>query len=184
MAAPPKQATEVLEFWFAEHGFKDWFAKSPEFDAEIRARFGPLHAAAVAGELDHWAETPAGVLALILMLDQFSRNLHRGNARAFAADAKALGLARQVLERGLDNGLGDLERAFLFLPFEHSEAPRDQELSVQCFAGIADPLYLKSAAEHKAIIDRFGRYPHRNAALGRESTPEEIAFLAAPGSSF
>lgn len=184
MSAPPALASEVLDFWFKEHGPKDWFAKNPEFDAKIRARFGALHARAERGELDHWAETALGALALILVLDQFSRNLHRDSARTFASDAKALGLARLAVEKGFHNGLDERERVFVFVPFEHSEAPRDQELSVKYFAGLADKSYLEWAGKHKEIIDRFGRYPHRNAALGRESTPEEIVFLAGPGSSF
>lgn len=175
---------EVLDFWFEQHGPEDWFAKNPEFDAKIRARFGSLHAVAVRGELDNWADTPEGALALILVLDQFSRNLYRNSAKAFASDAKVLRLARQVMDRNLVNGFGARERVFIFLPFEHSEDPRDQELSVKYFAPYADKIYVDAAEKHKAIIDRFGRFPHRNAALGRESTPEEIAFLAEPGSSF
>jgi uncharacterized protein (DUF924 family) len=177
-------AVRVLDFWFKEHGPKDWFAKNPDFDAKIRDRFGALHAAAARGELDGWAETAEGALALILVLDQFSRNLYRNSAKAFASDAKALRLARRVVDQGLHDGLGELERVFVFLPFEHSESPSDQELSVRYFAPYADKTYVDAAEKHKAIIDRFGRFPHRNAALGRDSTPEEIAFLAGPESSF
>ena len=174
----------VLRFWFEEHGPKDWFAKNSDFDAKIRARFGALHERAARGELDGWAGTPEGTLALIVVLDQFSRNLHRNDAKAFACDPKALGLARMALDRGFLSGFGEPERAFFLLPFEHSENPRDQEISVMHFGRFSDPLYRDAAEKHKAIIDRFGRYPHRNAVLGRPSTPEEIAFLTGPGSSF
>ena len=184
MSAPPVLASEVLDFWFEEHGPKDWFAKNPEFDAKIRSLFGALHARAARGELDDWIETPKGALALILVLDQFSRNLYRDSARAFACDPKALEITRLAVEKGLHNGLAERERVFVFVPFEHSEDRRDQELSVKYFASLADKSYLEWAEKHKAIIERFGRYPHRNAALGRKSTPEEIAFLAGPGSSF
>jgi uncharacterized protein (DUF924 family) len=184
MTALPAEAARVLAFWFEEHGSKDWFAKNPALDEAIRERFGALHAQAARGDLDGWAETPKGALALIVVLDQFSRNMYRNDARAFACDPKALGLARRAVERGFHLGLGESERVFLYMPFEHSEDPRDQELSVGYFAGFSDRLYVDAAVKHKMIIDRFGRFPHRNAALGRASTPEEMAFLAGPGSSF
>ena len=177
-------AGAVLAFWFEEHGPKDWFAKNPAFDAEIGRRFGALHARAARGELDSWAKRPRGALALVIVLDQFSRNMQRDSVKAFACDAKARDLARRAVDRGFDGQLDDREKTFLYLPFEHSEDPRDQELSIRCFARLADKSLLGWAEKHKAIIDRFGRYPHRNAALGRASTPEEIAFLAEPGSSF
>jgi uncharacterized protein (DUF924 family) len=183
-AALPPDAAAALAFWFEEHGPKDWFAKNPAFDAKIAERFGDLHARAARGALDSWAETPKGALALIIVLDQFSRNMHRDSAKAFACDAKALGLARRAVDRGFDLGLGEPERVFLYLPFEHSENRRDQELSVGYFGGFSDKLYVKAAEKHKVIIDRFGRFPHRNKALGRASTPEETAFLAEPGSGF
>ncbi len=180
----PPDADRVLDFWFEEHGPEDWFVKNAAFDEEIRSRFGTLHAEAARGVRDGWAETPKGALALIIVLDQFSRNLFRGSAKAFACDPQALALARRAVDRGFHLGFDEPERAFLFLPFEHSEDPRDQELSVEYFAGFSDPRYRDAAEKHKAIIDRFGRFPHRNAALGRASTPEEIAFLSGPGSSF
>ncbi len=183
-AAPAFDVQRVLDFWFKEHGPKDWFAKNPDFDAKIGARFGALHARAQAGELDGWAGTPAGALALLVVLDQFSRNLYRDRAEAFACDAKALAVARKAVDRGFHLGFGEPERVFFFLPFEHSEDPRDQELSVGYFADFSDKLYVEAAEKHKAIIDRFGRYPHRNKILGRASTPEEIAFLSGPESSF
>lgn len=184
MTALPAEAARVLAFWFEEHGPKDWFAKNPAFDAAIAERFGALHARAARGALDSWAETPKGALALIIVLDQFSRNMHRDSAKAFACDAKALGLARRAVDRGFDRGLGEPERVFLYLPFEHSENRRDQELSVEYFGRFSDKLYVEAAEKHKVIIDRFGRFPHRNKALGRASTPEETAFLAEPGSGF
>ncbi len=178
------EAAAVLAFWFEEHGPKDWFAKNPAFDAAIAERFGALHARAARGALDSWAETPKGALALIIVLDQFSRNMHRDGAKAFACDAKALGLARRAVERGFDDRLDDREKTFLYLPFEHSETPADQELSIRSFAKLADKSLLGWAEKHKMIIDRFGRFPHRNKALGRASTLEETAFLAEPGSGF
>lgn len=184
MRAPLIRTAEVLDFWFKEHGPKDWFAKNPEFDAKIRSRFSALHAAAGRGELDDWAETATGALALIVILDQFSRNLYRDNAKAFALDARALRFAKRAVEKGFHKNLDQRERPFMFLPFEHSEDPRDQELSIEYYAELGDKSLLEWAEKHKAIIDRFGRYPHRNAVLGRASTPEEMAFLAGPGSSF
>ena len=180
----PNRTAEVLEFWFKDHGPTDWFAKNPDLDAQIRDRFGALHAAASRGDLDDWAETAKGALALVVILDQFSRNLHRASALAFANDARALKIAKSAIAKGFDQSLSEPQRVFLYLPFEHSEDARDQELSVKYFASLADKLYVESAKQHKAIVDRFGRYPHRNAALGRASTPDEIAFLATPGSSF
>lgn len=174
----------VLDFWFREHGAESWFAKASSFDAAIRDRFGVVHALACQGGLDHWADDPYGRLALILVLDQFSRNLYRGDARAFAADPAALALARRTVDEGMDRSFGPQERMFVYLPFEHSESKADQERSVALFAALGNPDLLDWAQRHKAIIDRFGRFPHRNAALGRPSTPDEQAFLEQPGSSF
>lgn len=184
-------ATELLDFWFGKSresgmGRDDvWFGGGDALDAELRQRFGELHSAAMRGELDSWADTPQGVLALVLLLDQLSRNLHRGTAAAFAGDAAAVRLARATVEQGWDRQLHPYERAFLYLPFEHSETPDDQRESVRLFTQLRDDSGgsfgsgegLRYALEHQKVIDRFGRFPHRNACLGRESTAEELQYL-------
>ena len=177
-------AEEVLRFWFDEHA-GDWFVKNPAFDAAIRARFLPLYEDAAAGRLAHWAESPRGALALIIVLDQFPRNLFRGEARAFATDPMARGIARRVLEHAWDKPMTRSEQLFVYLPFEHSESIEDQDRCVELMKEKDfDERQRWYAERHREIIRRFGRFPHRNAALGRESTPDEIAFLREPGSSF
>jgi len=187
---------DVLEFWFgapgsAEHGSlrKCWFEKDPAFDAEIRRRFLALVDEAAAGRLDDWADRPEGLLALIVLLDQFPRNLFRDAPRAFATDAQALALAQQALAQGVDAQLMPVARAFIYLPFEHSEDLAMQDRAVALFSALAQhgaafASYLDYAERHRDVIRRFGRFPHRNAILGRASTPEEIAFLARPGAGF
>jgi uncharacterized protein (DUF924 family) len=184
---------EVLRFWFeGDHiAFQPrWFRPDPAFDEACRARFGALPAAAREGALDGWAATPGGALALLIVLDQFPRNLHRGHAEAFACDAKARAVARRaVLERRQDLAMTRTERVFAYLPFEHSEAMADQDLSVALYEGALrdDPVHrvpggaIDYAWRHRAVVARFGRFPHRNAALGRESTPEEAAWLVTGG---
>jgi uncharacterized protein (DUF924 family) len=183
---------DILRFWFEGNhiAFQPrWFRRDEAFDAAIRDRFGSLPAAARDGALDAWAETPGGALALLLVLDQFPRNLHRGSAEAFACDGKARAIARRaVLDRRQDLALTRTERLFAYLPFEHSEAMADQDLSVALFEGLRDdPTHrapegtIDYAWRHRAVIARFGRFPHRNAALGRESTGAEAAWLAAGG---
>jgi uncharacterized protein (DUF924 family) len=181
----------VLGFWFGEARGKarlEWFRKDEAFDAEIRSRFGELHAAAARGELEDWRRERESMLALIVVLDQFSRNLYRNDPRAFAQDAHALACAREALARGDDLLSLPVERQFLYLPFEHSEDAADQELAVQLMSqleGFEETRGLTDwAVKHKIIIDRFGRFPHRNACLGRASTPEELEFLKQPGSGF
>jgi uncharacterized protein (DUF924 family) len=175
---------EVLTFWFEDCSWEDWFTKSDAFDATLRARFAANHAAAAAGDLDGWAETPAGRLALLIVLDQFSRNLHRDDARAFAQDEAALVVARRALAAG-DHARAPAEHClFLYLPFEHSETMADQKLCGALYAGLGNAEWVDYAYRHEVIIARFGRFPHRNAVLGRESTPEELEFLTQPGSSF
>ncbi|HYD49568.1 MAG TPA: DUF924 family protein [Terriglobales bacterium] len=182
---------ELLELWFADcrdtgKGRNElWFGGGRRFDDELRQRFGELHAEAIRGELDRWADTPHGLLALVLLLDQLSRNLHRGTAAAFAGDAAALRLARAAVERGWDRTMHPFERAFLYLPFEHSESLEDQEQSVRLFTALRDETggafdteeALRYALEHRNAIVRFGRFPHRNACLGRHPTPEEQHYL-------
>ncbi|HYF07340.1 MAG TPA: DUF924 family protein [Acetobacteraceae bacterium] len=187
---------DILAFWFEDDrtvARKTWFQRDDAFDAAIRDRFGATTEQAAAGALDAWAETPDGALALLIALDQFPRNLHRGTARAFAADERARRIAREVvLNRRWDLPLSNPERTFLYLPFEHSEDMRDQDLSVALFEGAMrdDPerrapgSNIDYAWQHWLVIRRFGRFPHRNAALGRESTPEELAYLAEPGAGF
>jgi uncharacterized protein (DUF924 family) len=190
---PPQvsAAEEVLEFWFGQppgRSRREWFVKDPAFDAEIRERFGALHVKAVAGELEAWRGAPRTMLALVVVLDQFSRNIHRNDARAFAADAHALDCARQAIGRGDDLGLLPVERQFLYLPFEHSEALADQDRALELMSGLDAYAETRDVSEwarrHRVIIERFGRFPHRNAALGRASSAEEAAFLAQPGSGF
>jgi uncharacterized protein (DUF924 family) len=176
---------EVLDFWFAGDPAghrKEWFEKTAEFDAAC-TRFADGLRDAREGAFDHWAETPHGALALILLLDQFSRNLHRNSPEAFAADAKAREIARAALTRGIDRMLGEVERMFVYLPFEHSEVLTDQDESVRLFTTLGEEM-TRYAAEHRDVIRRFGRFPHRNAALGRTSTPDELAYLAQPGAGF
>lgn len=182
---------EILEFWFGSAELTQaieyreaWFQKSDAFDAEIRQRFAADVELAISGELDGMAGSPQGALALLLLLDQFPRNLFRGTARAFAGDARARKIANAAIARGFEAAMSQRHRVFLYLPFEHSEDLRDQERSVILFATLDDPRGYDYAVRHRDIVARFGRFPHRNAALGRESTPEEIEFLTTPGSSF
>jgi len=176
------KATEVLHFWFGEHP-KDWFVKNPAFDTQIRSRFLALHEEAAAGQLAHWADEAASCLALVIVLDQFPRNMFRGEARAFATDPLALAAARVILERGWNKAMAQAEQLFAFLPFEHSESLADQVLCCELTKDF-DPEQLRYAIRHREIIERFGRFPHRNGILGRESTAAEIEFLKQPGSAF
>jgi uncharacterized protein (DUF924 family) len=183
-AGEPDWVAEVLGFWFGELRPSDWFAKSDALDASIRQRFAPLHARLAAGEARHLEPTPRIVLAAVIVLDQFSRNLYRDDARAFAADPTARELARRAIAQGADRGLSPAERLFLYLPFEHSEDRADQALAVRLVEALGDAGWTRYAQAHKDIIDRFGRFPHRNAALGRSSTPEELALLDTPMGRF
>ncbi len=176
------RALEVLRFWFDEHS-KDWFVKRPDLDAEIRRRFHALYLEAVSGALDGWLEEPRACLARVILLDQFPRNMFRGDARAFASDALARAAARVILERGWDKAMTQSEQLLAYLPFEHSESLEDQELSCELMKGF-EPEQYRYALRHREIIQRFGRFPHRNDILGRQSTPAEIEFLKQPGSGF
>jgi uncharacterized protein (DUF924 family) len=186
-------SAEVLLFWFgppSERGkaHKHWFVKSEAFDLEVRERFLAVYEDAAAGKLAHLKESAADCLALIVLLDQFPRNMFRGTARAFATDPLALEIARRAVARGFDRSLLPMERLFVYLPFEHSENLADQERAcdlTQPLDLVAPELKAYSyALAHRDIIRRFGRFPHRNAILGRASTPEELEFLKGPGSSF
>lgn len=175
---------EVLRFWFEQNGPEQWWSSDPEFDAAIRSRFGTLHGRVVQGELHGWRDTPEGRLAEIIVLDQFSRNLYRDDPRAFAADGMALALAQEAVRIGADQAVPPVRRQFVYMPYQHSESRRIHRAAVPLFASLDVPESLDFERRHKAIIDRFGRYPHRNRVLGRSSTEEEIAFLREPGSSF
>jgi uncharacterized protein (DUF924 family) len=179
----------ILDFWFGERARPLWFATDPAFDAEIRSRFATTLLEAASHNLDHWSATADGALALIIVLDQFPRNLHRGSARAFAHDAKARALAERAIAAGFDRAVPLDRRRFIYLPFQHSEDLADQERSVELFSQWADehPVHDRAGAQeemtyvhaHHEAIRRFGRFPYRNAALGRTSTPAELAYLAA-----
>ena len=175
---------EILDFWFLpladpEHGKprKIWWESTPEFDAESRTRFGPRVDRAIAGELDHWRNSPDGALALVLLCDQFPRNIHRRSARAFGGDAKAREIARFAIAHDYPAAYGAEMRIFFFMPFQHSEALSDQEFCCALFAGLGNADNDKYAIEHRDIVARFGRFPHRNQALGRVCTPEELEYL-------
>lgn len=176
-------ATTVLAFWFEQIDPAQWWHKDADFDATIRVRFGALHASASRAELWHWRDNPDGRLAEIIVLDQFSRNLYRDDPRAFANDPLALALAQELVRGGGDLRIDAQRRAFAYMPYMHSESAPIHDVAVELFRERA-PSNLDYELRHKAIIDRFGRYPHRNAALGRASSAAETAFLAQPGSSF
>jgi uncharacterized protein (DUF924 family) len=187
------RAGQVLGFWFAaESGYgkrrKEWFRKDTAFDAVIQARFLTLHEEAADHRLSRWKDDVGDCLALIVLLDQFPRNMFRGKARAFASDGLALDAARHALAKGYDRAMLPAERMFAYLPFEHSEALEDQLLGrelmlpLEAFEETHDAY--RYAERHHAIVARFGRFPHRNAVLGRPSTAEEIEFLAQPGAGF
>lgn len=196
-------ADSILQYWFGA-GADDadiireksalWWKKNPQIDEEMRRRFEMTLEAESRGELQSWSNTPRGQLARILLLDQFPRNMYRGTARAFAYDERARLRAREALEQGADRMFRPVERVFLYLPFEHSENAADQQASVRLFTGLHEEVapalkpafrnFLDFAIKHQEIVGRFGRFPHRNAILGRASTPEEVEFLEGPGSSF
>jgi len=189
------RAAEVLDFWFGAQNAPDygkprkaWFRKDEAFDAEIRLRFAATHAAADSGALDSWQHAAPSCLALIIVLDQFSRNMFRGTPRAFASDARALAVAQHAVARGFDRELSPVQRMFVYLPFEHSERLEDQKRSVELFDTLRGVPELTDsipyAQRHYDVIARFGRFPHRNAILGRPSTAEELEYLKQPGTGF
>jgi uncharacterized protein (DUF924 family) len=186
---------EVLAFWFGREGeegygeFREvWFARDPNFDREIRGRFEGVYEKAAAGGLEFWKEEARSCLALIVVLDQFPRNMFRGDTRMYATDGLALAAARHAIEQAYDRELARFQRVFVYLPFEHSEDLENQRLSVELFHRLAEETgqedLLIYAVRHLKIIERFGRFPHRNEILGRRTTPEEAEFLKEPGSSF
>jgi uncharacterized protein (DUF924 family) len=191
----PSSPAEVLDFWFGREGEpgygefrEEWFRKDEAFDREVTDRFGDLYERAAAGELDAWQAEAEGCLALVIVLDQFPRNMFRGDARTYATDDKALATAKQAVERALDRELPGFQKMFLYMPFMHAESVEDQRRSVELFEGLAaeagGPDVREFAAGHRNIVERFGRFPHRNAILGRKTTPEEAEFLTQPGSSY
>jgi len=183
-------AADILHFWFgSDDETRDvWFRKDPAFDASVSARFGKVVDAAIGGAFEDWLGDPHTALACVLLLDQFTRNVYRDTPKAFAGDSRALAIASTVVDTGQDALLTPNQRSFLYMPFEHSEDPASQQRSITLFTrlrdetGLAGPL--EWAEKHAAVIRRFGRYPHRNAILGRPSTDEEIAFLSGPNSRF
>jgi uncharacterized protein (DUF924 family) len=184
-------AHDVLDFWFGAPGSvlfgkprAEWFKKSDDFDALIRSRFSPVYEVAAAGNLAHWRDSPLTLLALIIVLDQFPRNLFRDSPRAFATDAMALDCAQRMTAVRWDTRLNKVERQFCYLPFEHAEDIAAQRTCLRLFGELGDTDLLLWAQKHCDIVERFGRFPHRNAVLGRVSTPEELEFLKQPGSRF
>ena len=184
MTLPKSWVDDVLTFWFTETKPEQWFAKSDALDAEVRRRFLGLHEAVAAEPAEALTADARTAMAAILVLDQMSRNMFRGSPRAFEQDNKALAIAETVVARRLDKGMTKDERTFCYLPFEHAEHPEAQARCIELMAGLGDADLVKWAEAHKAIIDRFGRFPHRNDVLGRKSTAEEAEFLEQPGSSF
>lgn len=175
----PAWVEEILHFWFDELGETQWFVKSDAIDAQIRCRFLTLYQRVVASE-GSIAMTQRHLLAAVIVLDQFSRNLFRDSPQAFAADRVARELSRAAVERHFDGAMDEQERLFLYMPFEHSENGKDQALAVELIARLGREEWTRDAIEHKAIIDQFGRFPHRNAVLNRPSSQDEITFLQKP----
>ena len=190
------EADSVLDFWFGAPGSREfgsarnvWFSKDAAFDATIRERFGALVERALRGELEAWADEPRSALAQILLLDQFTRNAYRGTARSFAGDARALAAATRMVGSRQDEALAPFMRAFVYLPFEHAEGLAMQDEAIRLFTRLVGEApehadMLDYAHRHRDVIERFGRFPHRNEILGRQSTAEEIAFVKRPGSGF
>lgn len=174
----------IIDFWFDEIDPKQWWVKDDSFDQMIKQRFGEIHAKAAQCELAPWRHTAHGRLAEIIILDQFSRNMYRNTPQAFASDPLALCLAQHAIGHHCQNELEDVERQFLYMPFMHSESKAIHKVAERLFSEPQVSANKDFELRHKAIIDRFGRYPHRNDILGRESTPDEIEFLKTPGSSF
>lgn len=172
-----RSADDVLNFWFVEHGPEDWFAGKADFDAEIAETFGQTHAHVAKGEAWEWRAKPSGRLAEIIVLDQFSRQLFRNSSLAFAQDKMALVLAQEMVGQGLDMGFEQPRRGFIYLPFMHAESAAIQSASVRLYEALGDEDQLKYALAHRETVDRFGRFPFRNAALGRESTEEELTYM-------
>ncbi|WP_313482666.1 DUF924 family protein [Acinetobacter variabilis] len=175
---------DILDFWFSPETQPNWFAKSDQFDQSLKEKFGDILEQASKAELWSWRKNADGRLAEIIVLDQFSRNIFRDTPRAFAQDSLALALAQEAISQDLDKQLSPEQRSFLYMPFMHSESKLIHEFALKLFQRLGNPENLEYEIKHKIIIDRFGRYPHRNQILGRESTEEELSFLTQPDSSF
>jgi len=175
--APAPEALQILDFWFSSRVKPHWFHSTPELDDEIRERFEALWQQGARGELDPWGETAAGALALVILLDQFPLNMYRGRPEAFSTETRSRTVADAAIARGLDQQLDPEQRSFLYLPFMHSEDLEDQDRSVTLFSQPGLEYNLQWATHHRDIVARFGRFPHRNEILGRESSPEEKAWL-------
>lgn len=175
---------EVLSFWFEEIEPEQWWKKDLEFDEAIRSQFGDLLQQAIAGELCGWRQSAKGSLAEVIVLDQFSRNIYRNKPESFANDSLALALSQFAISKSFDSELSSAEKVFLYMPFMHSESPRIHQEAVKLYESVGIESNLEFELKHKVIIDRFGRYPHRNYILGRDSTAEETEFLKQAGSGF
>lgn len=175
---------DILDFWFSPETQPNWFAKSDQFDQSLKEKFGDILEQASRAELWSWRKNADGRLAEIIVLDQFSRNIFRDTPRAFAQDSLALALTQEAISQDLDKQLSPEQRSFLYMPFMHSESKLIHEFALKLFQRLGNPENLEYEIKHKIIIDRFGRYPHRNQILGRESTEEELSFLTQPDSSF
>jgi uncharacterized protein (DUF924 family) len=173
---PTNDSQDILDFWFSPRVRPLWFAATAELDAEIRARFEPLWQQACRGELEAGMDSAEGALALVILLDQFPLNMFRGQAAAFASEGQAVAACKRALEQGFHHGLSEPQRLFLFMPLMHSENPEDQDLSLQLFEEAG--MDTRWPRHHRDLVRRFGRFPHRNAILGRPSTPEELDYLA------
>ncbi len=184
MSEPVATPEDIIRFWFEELEPIQWFKKDLDLDREIGARFGTTHRAASLGELESWRRTADGRLAEIIVLDQFSRNVYRDSPLAFACDPMALVLAQEAIRIAADQQVAFEKRSFFYMPYMHSESVKVHEWAVELFSQPGSEYQFEFELKHKAIIDRFGRYPHRNEILGRASTLEEIEFLKQPGSSF
>lgn len=171
----------ILKFWFEETAPEQWFAKDDDFDARITERFEKTYWNIIAGKTADWRQTPEGRLAEIIVLDQFARNMFRGEAQAFAADKQALALAMEAIRVGDDKKVPEEQRVFFYMPYMHSESAAVHERAMELFTEYGNEVNLEYEVKHKAVIDEFGRYPHRNEALGRTSTPEEKVWLEAGG---
>lgn len=175
---------DILDFWFSPETQPNWFVKSDQFDQSLKEKFSDILEQASKAELWSWRKNADGRLAEILVLDQFSRNIFRDTPRAFTQDSLALTLAQEAISQDLDKQLSPEQRSFLYMPFMHSESKLIHEFALKLFQRLGNPENLEYEIKHKIIIDRFGRYPHRNQILGRESTEEELSFLTQPDSSF
>lgn len=180
----PETPQSVLNYWFKDLSPKDWFDKNDEIDAEIIRRFRDLHLTVSANITPEWHADASSRLALIILFDQMPRNMFRGSPHSFATDGLALAEARYVIATGLDREIDTARRAFLYMPYEHSERMEDQKRSVELFSALGNENYLDYAHKHMEIIETYGRFPHRNAILGRDNTPEEEIYLAQPGAGF